>query len=242
MAVHNGERFLSEQLSSILTELGPDDEVIVVDDLSTDSSVAIVTSFGDRRIRLLCNELNVGPVRSFERALAEARGDVLFLADQDDVWLPGKVGTLVDVLVSSGALAVVSDAIVIDQYGERLFDSFFALRGSGPGYLRNLRKNGYLGCAMAVDARTKEFVLPIPRAVAMHDEWIGLMCDLVGHVAFVREPLIAYRRHHANVSGMTPFPIHRGVAKRIRHLALTLNRWLYHRLRRMARNRRRHVS
>src|SRR5690606_1343296 len=94
MASYNGSRYLPAQLSSILSQLGPDDELIVVDDASTDDSVAVVQGFADSRVRLLVNEKNCGHVASFARAIAEANLPVIMLADQDDVWLDGRVAQM----------------------------------------------------------------------------------------------------------------------------------------------------
>jgi len=150
MATYNGERFVTAQLQSILAQLGPGDEVVIVDDASTDNTVALIRNFRDDRIRLLANCKNSGVLKSFERALGEARGDHLFFSDQDDVWLPGKVDSVIAEFGKTGALAIVTDAIVVDHDGNTLHESYFAWRGSGPGLLKNFHKNTFLGCCMAL--------------------------------------------------------------------------------------------
>ena len=90
MATYNGASFVSAQIESILAQLVDDDELVIVDDASTDDTVAVVESIGDPRIRIIRQNVNQGYVRTFERALREATGDVLLLSDQDDLWLPGR--------------------------------------------------------------------------------------------------------------------------------------------------------
>src|SRR5690348_15623759 len=93
MAVHNGARFLRPQVDSILSQLRQSDELVVVDDASTDASPAILESVRDARLRLLRNAENLGVLRSFEKALRRASGEIIFLSDHDDIWLPGKLAT-----------------------------------------------------------------------------------------------------------------------------------------------------
>lgn len=205
MAVYNGERYLRQQLASILVQLAADDEIIVVDDGSSDGTMDLVRALHDPRIRLHANPGNLGVLRTFERAIAEARGEIIFLSDQDDVWLPGKVSRFLQAFGSNpGIVLVISDAQVIDAGGQLLAASFFQERGGfAAGWLRNLAKNRYLGCAMAFRSSLKEVVLPLPRDIPMHDMWIGILASLRGSVKYIAEPLTAYRRHLSNASRIT---------------------------------------
>jgi glycosyltransferase involved in cell wall biosynthesis len=198
MSTYNGSRYLREQVESILLQLGPMDELVVVDDGSSDDSVAVLQRLGDERIRLHCNDRNLGPIRSFERALGLAKGEIVFLADQDDVWLTGKVQAMVAAL--DGAELVVSDCHVVDQALGELHPSFFARQRSGPGLLRNLARNSFLGCCMALRRELLQFALPFPARVPMHDWWLGLIGQAFGRVVFLAQPLMLYRRHGANTS------------------------------------------
>lgn len=224
MAVYNGAAHLREQMESILAQLAPADEVIVVDDRSTDESVDILMQFRDPRMRLLLNEVNLGVVRSFERAVRASSGDIVFLADQDDVWLPGKVDSVTRVLLAGPYVAVVTDAIIVDGDNYILEPSFFRFRRTQPGFVANLYRNGYLGCAMAFTAKARSWILPFPAGINMHDEWIGLVCDLLGEVKFMDVPLVAYRRHGANATTMRRFGFGRGLQKRMVHLVAVLVR------------------
>lgn len=200
MAVFNGERYVDEQLRSILVQLAPEDELIIVDDCSTDASIEIIESVGDPRIILLRNTVNRGPIVSFERAISWAKGKYIFLSDQDDVWRPNKVAATRHIFESTGALAVVSDARIVDANRNAIVDSFYSIRQSGPGFWRNLYRNGFVGCCMAVRSDAKSFLIPFPLNAGLHDEWIGLCSSIAGYVNFSDEKLIDYRRHESNVS------------------------------------------
>ena len=91
MASFNGNKYIKKQLDSILSQLGIDDEVIIVDDASEDDTVSTIMNFNDPRIKLFENENNTGVIASFERSITLAKGEIIFLSDQDDIWLPNKI-------------------------------------------------------------------------------------------------------------------------------------------------------
>jgi len=200
MATHNGARFVTIQMESILSQLAAGDELVVVDDASVDGTAALIARAGDPRIRLLCNPRNLGVRASFERALRATRHPLVFLSDQDDVWLPGKRSILADAL-AQGALLALSDASVIDGAGDVVASSFMARRGGFRGSVfATVVKNRYLGCTMAFRRELLELALPIPAEVPMHDMWLGALAAQRGRVSYVGRPLIQYRRHHGNLS------------------------------------------
>lgn len=202
MAVYNGAAFLRPQLQSILEQLRADDELIVVDDASQDDTAAILARIADPRLRLHRNERNRGVLATFERALSLARGEILFLSDHDDLWLPGKVEKIVAVFAARPSVTMVAtDARLIDAEGKTLAPSFFAQRGRFvPGALHNFVKNKYLGCTLSFRRSMLPIFLPIPRDVPMHDIWFGMLNAVYGQTHFLDEPLVAYRRHGGNAS------------------------------------------
>jgi glycosyltransferase involved in cell wall biosynthesis len=202
MAAYNGERFIAEQLASILAQLRAGDEVLVVDDASTDRTLDVVASLQDGRVRVLRNERNAGVFSAFERALRATRGDIIYLSDQDDVWLPGKVVDIMERFERDPeVLLVLSDAQVIDDTGRVIEPSFMALRGGFRGsFVSTLVRNRYLGCTMALRRSLLSTVLPIPPDVPMHDMWFGSLAVLQGRVDYIDRPLMQYRRHGSNVS------------------------------------------
>lgn len=224
MAVHNGAQFLAEQIASILPQLSTDDELVIVDDASVDNSIAIVESFHDERIRILRQPENRGVVRTFAHALAVARGEIVFLADQDDVWDLGKVQKFIETFAGNPDVTlVISDLVLIDGAGNRISGPKFSQRKFHPGALRNVIRNRYQGSAMAMRRSILDYCLPIPDDVPMHDMWIGVVNQFVGRAAFIQEPLLLYRRHGSNDSPDRHAPVPRMIRWRwslVRNLCL----------------------
>lgn len=198
MATYNGELFIKEQVSSILSQLGSKDELIISDDFSSDNTIPIIKNFKDHRILLLENTHHLGVVKNFEKALMVAKGDYIFLSDQDDVWLPGKVETLVKHLKENAA--VQSDAYIVNSKLEIIGPSYFELTNAKTGLVSNLFKNHYMGCSMALDKKVLRIGLPFPDKIPMHDLWLGFVSELFFNTCFIDEKLLLYRRHSSNVS------------------------------------------
>lgn len=198
MATYNGEKYIYAQLDSILKQLSENDEVIISDDSSTDRTGDIIKMFKDRRIKLYEDNHFYSPIFNLENALKKASGDIIFLSDQDDIWLDNKVEVMTKLLQLYDL--VVSDCTLIDENETVLNDSFFKLRGAGPGIIHNIYKNSYIGCCMAFNSKLLIKALPFPRNIAMHDMWIGTIGELFGKTCFCEEKLVKYRRHGENAS------------------------------------------
>jgi glycosyltransferase involved in cell wall biosynthesis len=202
MATYNGMPYLSEQLRSVLAQLLPDDELIIVDDGSQDGSLELINDLLSPLVRCVRNSQNLGVIGTFERGLLMSSNDIVFLCDQDDVWLPGKRDAVVQAFDKDPNLwIVISDAELIDARGEVTEPSFMAMRGGFRGsFWQTMVSNRYLGCAMAVRRELLCVALPIPRQVPMHDMWFGALASMLGSVHFIPRPLIQYRRHDGNAS------------------------------------------
>ena len=98
IATYNGEKYLRQQIESILPQLSKEDEIVISDDCSTDRTVEILKVFKDERIKIFVNESNLGVVENFENAIKQSIGEYVFLSDQDDVWKPNKVETIKQLL------------------------------------------------------------------------------------------------------------------------------------------------
>jgi len=227
MATYNGASYIDQQLRSILCQLKEQDEVILVDDRSSDLTVEIAKGFGDDRIKIFINNANQGILKTFERAIRLASGDVIYLSDQDDVWYPSKVARFSDVFkLNPDVLLVLSDAELINDKGEVTARSFFEKRGTFTSSLpANILKNKYLGCTMAFRSSIVGDILPFPANIPMHDMWIGCISAFYGKVRFLDMPLMAYRRHENNAS-----PAHRQNFLKMLHWRLQLIKNLYKRI------------
>ena len=176
VAAYQGERYIAPQLESILPQLSDYDEVIVVDDGSTDGTCSEISQLLDSRLLLLHNVKNEGVLRTFETALSRCSGDIVFLSDQDDLWLPKKVETVLEAFAKDRHLMLVaSDAILIDEDGNQIGESFYAQRGKfRSGLWSNLLVGKFHGCTMAFRSTLLQKVLPFPPGTqAHHDTWIG---------------------------------------------------------------------
>jgi glycosyltransferase involved in cell wall biosynthesis len=224
MATFNGARYIERQIASILQQLGEDDELVVSDDGSTDETVAIVRGFGDPRIRILEGNTFHSPLRNFEHAVRHARGDTIVLSDQDDVWLDNKLPLVRRLFAGETArpYLVVLDAEIVDEEERALEPSVLEKLGAGPGLLKNLWTNRYLGCCMAFSRDLLDIALPFPEGVDMHDIWLGQLCERVGTTAFVHVVTMRYRRHAGTATGFDiRFDPLRQIARR-GHLAWAL--------------------
>ena len=199
VATYNGEKFIREQIDSILCQLSSDDEIIVSDDGSTDGTIVIINCIGDKRIRIIEGPRKHSPTFNFENALKEAKGDYIFLADQDDVWKTNKVEVCMKWLQKYDC--VVSDAQVTDSNLNPLYPSLYAIMQVRQGHIYNtVWKNGYTGCCMAFRRNILEASLPFPKDIPMHDIWIGNVAAYKYNVKFIQDKLILFRRHKESIS------------------------------------------
>jgi len=194
MATYNGEKFIEEQIRSILAQISINDELIISDDGSTDRTVEIIQNLNDNRIKLYRHASSGRPTENFQNALLKATGQFIFLSDQDDVWLENKYVKMVKLLESYDL--VLSNSIVVNDALQTLSSSFFKFHGSAKGVIRNAIKNSYFGSCMAFRKELLIHALPFPPSKEIgHDVWLGLVGEMVGKVYFTDEPLILYRRH-----------------------------------------------
>ena len=199
MATYNGERFIREQIDSILRQLSSDDEIIVSDDGSTDDTISIINTIEDKRIRVIEGPRKQSPTSNFECALKASKGDFIFKSDQDDVWKPNKVKICMEWLQRYDC--VVSDAEVTDSSLNPLYPSLYAIMQVKQGRIYNtIWKNGYTGCCMAFRRNVLEASLPFPKDIPMHDIWIGNVAAYKYNVKFIPDTLIYFRRHEDTTS------------------------------------------
>lgn len=200
LAAYKGERYIAEQLNSILCQLGENDEIIVSDDFPAGKTREAVAEIHDKRIRYIEGQ-GKGVVRNFENALNACTGDVIFLSDQDDVWMPDKVQKVL-AEIRNGADLVLHDAAVTDGSLNITDPSFFAVHGSNASFAKNLIRNSFVGCCMAFTRKVMADSLPFPNELPMHDWWIALAAMKKGYkTVLLPESLIKWRRHGENVTG-----------------------------------------
>lgn len=209
MATYNGERFIKEQIDSILPQLSTEDELIISDDGSTDRTLEIIASYNDKRIKVLHHKKNpeIAKIKhsrnfyyateNFENALKEARGDYIFLSDQDDVWMPNKVEICIEKLKESDLvmhnLSVFSDDI----------NKSFILYKINPIpklWWKNLIKMNFWGCCMVLKKSVLDFAIPFPQNIIGHDYWISTIALRFFRVSYIPVSLILHRSYEGSVS------------------------------------------
>lgn len=204
MATYNGGPYIADQLSSIIQQLDPQhDEVVISDDGSTDDTLSAIRHLQAQSpvtIRLVSNTGEHGYTPNFQNALQHAQGEWIFLSDQDDVWLPGKVARMLAALQSlppHKPRLAVSNATITDGDLHPIHPNYFAARGVHRGFWGNVFKFGYLGCCLAFHRSLLDCALPFPanRRYCTHDNWLYLCAQAMGHVQVIHEPLMLYRRH-----------------------------------------------
>ena len=202
IATYNGEKYLRQQLDSILAQMGKDDEIVISDDCSTDGTLELIeSSYHDKRIRVVHHDPTSikttfpldKPTHNFENALMHAKGDIIFLSDQDDVWLPGKVNKMLQALET--AEMAMHDCIIADTELKQLAPSYFDIVKVTTNVWRNVVKCTMLGCCMAMRRSVVERALPFPKTKVGHDLWLGMVAGSKFRFTLVREPLLMYRKH-----------------------------------------------
>lgn len=201
IATHNGEKFVKEQVDSILSQISQEDEIVISDDGSTDGTLSILEAYNDSRIKIYRYKHPHKyrytfdySTHNFENALLKAKGDIIFLADQDDVWLPNKVERVMSGIegydiIFHGRKVVDGDLNVIQE---------FAM--PRPGFLRNMKSCTTTGCSTAFRRRILDKVIPFPETAVGHDFWIGVYGGLYYKCKYLEEPLMLFRRHGDNVT------------------------------------------
>ncbi len=203
LPVYNGAQYLSQQLDSILSQLGPDDEIVAAYQESSDLSLELLKEYQarDSRIRILTNP-ETGVTANFDLAIANCRGDYIFLSDQDDVWLPEKREAVLAAFHRTGADLVIHNAVHTDEALRPRERTFFEIYPIGPGKWKNIKKPRMSGCCMAFTRALKERLLPLPE-IRGYDQWIAVLAEFTGRIEYLDQVLLLHRLHGGNITTST---------------------------------------
>lgn len=211
MATYNGEKYLKEQIESILNQTYDNIRLVISDDCSKDGTKDILKQYEkDSRIEIHYHEKNQGYIKNFEYLLKQVKNEIYMLSDQDDVWMPEKIEKSYEVLIKNNADLVFGDLEVVNENLETIypsFNKFMLLERKINKYIGSYKVN-YLyncvtGCTVMSKAKWIEKILPIPTdsKYLIHDHWIGLVIALDGKMAYIPEKYIKYRQHGNNQVG-----------------------------------------
>lgn len=210
LCTYNGEKYIKEQIESILKQTVAIDEIIICDDNSTDKTIQIIEKIQlncPDKILLFKNKVTLGSNKNFEKAITICSGDYIFLSDQDDIWKSNKVENTINCFRENQSLeGVFSNADLIDDEGNNftkntLWDTIFFIEDQFKkpidlfcliGYKRNM----VTGATLCFKKEVKNLILPIPDIQKYyHDEWIAILLASRNKLSYVTDNLISYRIH-----------------------------------------------
>lgn len=202
LCTYNGERYINQQIESLLAQTYPNIEIIIIDDNSTDGTLAVSEFYKkkDDRIRLLINEVNLGFNKNFKTAISACTGEFVAPCDQDDIWHPDKIERLVEAIRDQDLS--YSDSELIDEAGNPINCRISTLRRmySGRNPLAFLLTNCISGHAMLVRKNLLS-TIDIPEDL-YYDWWIAIAACARNGIGYVDRPLVKFRRHQGAASGV----------------------------------------
>ncbi|CAA7193876.1 glycosyltransferase [Chryseobacterium potabilaquae] len=204
MASYNGSSYIKEQIESILSQLIHGDELIIVDDTSTDNTLDIINMFKSEYIKVFRNKKNKGHVKTFENVLSLAKNDYICLADQDDIWINGRLNRLLEIIKEKKVLLVASNF----QVNNESVNNTEFLRLESENSNRNLGnilrifkgKSAYYGCTMMLNKKLLKYVLPFPTYIEAHDLWMAISANILRSIYHLDDNTLIYRVHYNNSS------------------------------------------
>ncbi|WP_374951381.1 glycosyltransferase family 2 protein [Mucilaginibacter sp.] len=211
IATYNGQKYLEQQIESILRQTVTPDEIIVCDDCSTDGTAAILESYKQQELlTYVVNNAQLGVIGNFKKGVALAKaGNYISLSDQDDEWMPDKLEKCANLLKTIDSermpCMVYSDLMLVDKDDNILNMSFWNEVGQQEKYQHNLQTllfNQFVnGCTMLFNPALARMFSEIPNQVRFHhDDWIAVAAFAFGNVQRIDEPLVRYRKHDNNVT------------------------------------------
>lgn len=209
MTTYNGERYLREQLDSILGQTIRDFELYVCDDNSTDSTWMILQEYQkkDNRLFLFRNEQNLGFKKNFEKAIGYCKGEYVALSDQDDEWMPDHLEKLLSIIGDNMLACGNSD--LIDEKGNKIGLTLAEMESldvfpENPidlAYTITYFRSAFQGASMLIKRDFLPYALPIPEGANYHDSWFSLLSCFLGGMAYTFDIVNQYRMHSSNVTG-----------------------------------------
>lgn len=218
MSTYNGEKYLEEQINSLLAQSYTNWHLIIRDDYSSDNTSQIIEKYQKlypKKIFVIKDDLkNLGINQSFFVLMENSKADYLMFCDQDDFWLTDKIKLSLEKLLEieknnqsdNQPALVFSDLKVVDENLRSIADSFWQIMSINPDNAKQINKliarNSVTGCTMMINKPLKNLIEKIPQTALIHDWWITLVACLFAKIAYISEPTILYRQHNNNVMGL----------------------------------------
>jgi len=213
LATYNGEKFLKQQLDSIFSQTYSDFIIYVSDDMSTDQTINILMFYHKKypnQFVYSVNKKNIGVVKNFEKLIINCKEDYIALCDQDDIWLENKLEIqlkelmLLEKKFVNDPCLVHSDLTMVNKDNSMIYQSFFNFRKINLPNKKSINKivshNGIMGCTVLFNKSLQRKILPFPEFLDVHDYWIAIVNETIGHRITLNEKLVLYRIHDNNTS------------------------------------------
>lgn len=203
MCSYNGEKYIATQLDSILNQTYDNIEIIITDDCSSDDTIKIIRRYqkNDKRIKLYENDVNLGYLKNFEKAISLCSGDYIALADQDDIWKEYKIEKFLNNIGEN--ILIYSDAIIIDKDSKEIGTELIRphnLLCKGACNKAFLLYNVVSGNTMMFHKNLIPHILPIHPNMTYHDSWIAFVASTYSTITYTEEAMIYYRRYPEQVT------------------------------------------
>jgi len=211
LCTYDGEKYLAEQLQSIIQQTVPPTQIVICDDMSTDSTNTLIQEYANDNLDInwkhIINEKNIGVARNFEKAIHLCDEDIVFLSDQDDVWIANKAEIILNCFKNTHYSIIFSDGYIVDDMLNDLGITMFEAVNFSSKHQKKFPNNYYgmnlllarlivSGATMAFKKKIVQLYLPIPNILFfLHDSWIAIIGTCANHTAFINKPLILYRQH-----------------------------------------------
>lgn len=196
LCTYNGEKYIREQLNSLVKQDYPNLEIIAVDDRSTDSTVAILNEYSavHDNLKVFINDINLGYKKNFEKAIQLCNGEYIALSDQDDIWELDKISKLINNI--EGAVLIYHDSKFINQNGESINKKMSNILNmySGKNPEAFIFFNSVSSHAVLFHKRLQEYLFDFPDS-GYHDSWIAYVAANVGDIKYYNDCLVSYRQH-----------------------------------------------
>lgn len=204
MAVYNGEKYLREQIDSILAMMAQNDELVISYDKSNDDTLDIVKEYvsKDKRIHCFANECKAGVSGNFTNAAKHCRGKYVFFSDQDDYWYGDKISKVVGLFQKSKADLVIHDGFLGDVDLKKSEKTLFQINKASVNPIKNFYKGRFLGCCMAFNKEALNYILPFPDITNdfPHDIFATILVGIKGKIELIDECFIIHRIHENNAT------------------------------------------
>ena len=208
IATYNGEKFVKEQIVSILKQISDNDEIIITDDCSTDQTINIIKEFKDPRINIFVNDKKLGHQFNFEQSLLRCSKEIIFFCDQDDIWCDFKYRLVMrefsenkDLILVHHRFSTFTDKIIYlnNEYKK---DAILIKSKMSKFYfiIKQLYSCEIWGCATAFRNSLKNSLIPFPVQVYSHDHWLALTAPLYGSILLMSDILLYRRLHNYNLT------------------------------------------